>query len=104
MIRTTSIDYAAILIALKLARLTAVLPPKEGERLATFELTVAETPLRDGGTNLDWARELEMEYGSVSMDYQADGMKGILHANLGTFVDAVQRVRRAMIASRAVQR
>jgi hypothetical protein len=94
MLRTTNLDLAGILVALGLGRISGTLPPQDGERLVTIELTISDA-------NLERAQSLEHDFDTIGL-VQPDGTS--LSITLGDFLDGVQRARRAMRGARAVQR
>ncbi len=93
MIITSDLNYAAILIALGLGRLSQAMPPQDGGRLITFELTVSDE-------NLERARSLEQGYNDLALSAERDSTVAL---TLGDFLDGVQRVRRSMRSARAVR-
>ncbi len=100
MIRTTDLNYAAILITLGLARLTKTLAPEPPERMITFELTVS-------AENLERAQALEQGYNELSIEAfidQSGEHGGNVYITLGQYLDGIQRVRRAMRGVQAVRR
>ena len=96
MILTSDLNYAAILIALGLGRLSQALAPQDGGRLITFELTVS-------AENMERARSLEQGYNDLALSDALSPEAGD-PITLGRFLDGVQRVRRSMRAVPTVRR